>query len=490
MCETKKLKMVDKVNINALGSHFDESLKSHQEKHNNHTVAESTRKRNAELLKGRLNNIVRSKKLRRSDKTIYYSIPDLDSGTDVSFRLSTQGTTLAEAIKKMVEPDGSFYQDYLKEGAICQNKDPNTVDEITKNRLIRERISIFANLETSSGKTITRDEVYVCTILDPATILIPDKDDKYIQIGPDDTKFISLLSTVSLVNERVKGSKKRIPIPKILPVVASVKKIKVRKSKAKALSLVEATKIRKNKLSKKLKYKSALKFAVPVIAVALLACIGWVSYKKISTKSYFSTTSLTSVSDPSAYKYVGWKEYCSSTGGLCFMYPKTWSISTTPEPTRSTEHIELADITSPSGSTTVEYQPVCPEPTVPIGKYTDNILSVASPAYSASFRVVKAISTYSPANSRSLITADSLYLTSASLAKKDGLTVGTHSGATSLTDEKINMYFDNPYAATPNITQCLYVKSTSSQFNSSDSAQDWFSTPDAITADEILKSSL
>ncbi|HUD06300.1 MAG TPA: hypothetical protein VMR34_00265 [Candidatus Saccharimonadales bacterium] len=254
---------------------------------------------------------------------------------------------------------------------------------------------------------------------------------------------------------------------------------------------------------------SAVELILAIVILALIGTVGWLVYKNhhkttsasaatVSTaKPVYSSTKTTTVTNP----YTGWKSFCSSYGGLCLKYPSNWSLATksvgvdpdgtiAPEPT-TTE----ANITSPSGNVTVEYQPYCTQLAAPpAGTYTDNVLSVTSPTSTPGFKIVKAVSSYQGSSSSNI--SENLYLTSNAVVQQNGITVGSHTNTTGNDDESAAGFFENTKStiSTSNL-QCLNVGSLNNSaggnylnFSSIAEAQAWFSNSEVQTANQILSS--
>ena len=249
---------------------------------------------------------------------------------------------------------------------------------------------------------------------------------------------------------------------------------------------------------------SAVEVVLVVIIIALIGTVGWLVYKnhhKSTTASTASTTTVPTTSTKSTTTttqpvnpYAGWQSFCSSYGGLCLKYPSNWTLKTTSEAASTTINTQEADITSPSGNVTVEYQPYCTQLSAPpAGTWTDNVLSVTSPTSTSDFKVVKAVSSYQGSSSSNI--SESLYLTSNSVIQQYGITVGSHTNTTGDTDEAAAGFFANSKSSDPSNLQCMNVGSLKNStggnylnFSSTSAAQAWFSNSEAVTANQILSS--
>ncbi len=249
---------------------------------------------------------------------------------------------------------------------------------------------------------------------------------------------------------------------------------------------------------------SAVEVVLVVVIVALIGVVGWLVYNHhktttvstVSANSTKPTTSTNATTTPTqpASPYAGWQSFCSSYGGLCIKYPSNWKLKTTSEAASTTINTQEADITSPSGNVTVEYQPYCTQLSAPpSGIWTDNILSVTSPTSTSDFKIVKSVSSYQGNNSSNI--SESLYLTSNSVIQQYGISVGTHTNTTGNTDEAVAGFFANAKSSAPSNLQCLNVGSLKNStggnylnFSSAADAKAWFSNSEAVTAKQILSS--
>lgn len=259
-------------------------------------------------------------------------------------------------------------------------------------------------------------------------------------------------------------------------------------------------KIRKNQ-----KGFSTVEPILIIVIIALIGVVGWLVYKNHHKTTTVSTTNTSSSKPVTSTKlstqptnpYAGWQSFCSSYGDLCLKYPTSWTLKTTTEAVSTTQNTEEANITSPSGNVTVQYQPDCSQLVGPpaSGKYNDAILSVTSPPGTSNFKVIKGISSYQSSTSNHI--SESLYLTSNLIVQQQKITVGTFSNATGTGDEAAAGFFENPSLNNPNDSnaqECMNVGMLDSSganyvnFSSTNAAQEWFSNSEVQTADQILLS--
>lgn len=261
-----------------------------------------------------------------------------------------------------------------------------------------------------------------------------------------------------------------------------------------------------NKFPKNQKGFSAVEAILVLIIVILICVVGWLIYEKQHKTTTTKATAAQSNNVASATRpaskpskqttnlYAGWETYCSSYGGLCLKYPPSWTVKTTSEPTSTAKKTDKAEITSPSGNVTVEYQPYCIQMAAPpAGTYTENILSVSTPTGASGFRVVKAISSYQGKNDG--YTSESLYLTSSAVVQKNGIAVGVHTDNTGKIDEAAAGFFKNAKSSDPSNLQCINVGSLKNstggnylRFSSTSAARKWFSDNEAQAAAQVLES--
>jgi len=235
---------------------------------------------------------------------------------------------------------------------------------------------------------------------------------------------------------------------------------------------------------------SVVEVMIVLLLLVLIGAGGWLVYKgnhKTTTTSH------------TANLYTGWRSFCSSYGGLCLRYPSDWTLSTKVEGVAPASNIapqpttKEANITSPSGNVTVEYQPYCIQLAAPpTGMYTDDVLSVTTPSGAPNFKVVKAISSYQGGTSN---ISESLYLTSGAVVRQNSITVGAHTDTTGTIDEAAAGFFKNTKSLEPNSLQCINVGSLRNStrgnylnFSSTAAVRAWFSTNDAQIATQILDS--
>ncbi|MCL5113302.1 MAG: hypothetical protein M1554_02360 [Patescibacteria group bacterium] len=241
---------------------------------------------------------------------------------------------------------------------------------------------------------------------------------------------------------------------------------------------------------------SVVEIILILIIVILIGTVGWFVYKNYhnTIKTVTRAKSTTTIPTQTTNQYAGWQSFCSNYGGLCIKYPTNWTLKLTTEPISTTQNTQKIDITSPSDSVMVEYQPYCVQLAgPPVGYWTDNILSVTSPMFTYNnFKIIKAISSYQGSNSSNI--TDSLYLTSSSVVQQDGITVGVHTNTTGITDEAGAGFFTNIRSNDQNL-QCLWtsqvnksVGTNSQNFSSVSKAQAWFSNSEVLTANQILNS--
>jgi hypothetical protein len=244
---------------------------------------------------------------------------------------------------------------------------------------------------------------------------------------------------------------------------------------------------------------AAIEVMLIVLALAVVSFGGyyvWHSQHKAKSPSIVTTGTTTTpvttkTTASTANPYAGWQSFCSNYGDLCLKYPSSWTIKTTSEPVSTTENIDEADITSPSGGVTVEYQPYCTQLVgPPAGTYTDNVLSVSSPTSTTDFKVIKNISAIQFSNSGSTTYTEGLYITSNAVVVGNGITVGSHTNTTGDDDEASAGFFVNAKSSVPSNLQCIDVSSNDSSpsFSDTSDVQAWFNTSEAQTADQILSS--
>jgi hypothetical protein len=184
-------------------------------------------------------------------------------------------------------------------------------------------------------------------------------------------------------------------------------------------------------------------------------------------------TKSTATSDP----YAGWKQYCSTYGGVCFKYPADW---TTSEGQTSIADVSSLTVTSPTGKVKVEYSPADQG----IGGACDptecffNTLSLDKPLASnaSNLEIVRGMSSDTSTNT----IVPFYYVTSSSQVTTQGLIVGKNVGTGLLGTE-----FPNPKVES-GIEHIQVWDTANTSYTSASDAQSWFSNAEVVTAGKIL----
>ena len=239
---------------------------------------------------------------------------------------------------------------------------------------------------------------------------------------------------------------------------------------------------------------------IPLLIIGSI--IGFIIYATHSADKTYSDSTIVSNQKTLPPKKIqsdsGWQSFCSSYGGLCLKYPADWNMTTTP----INDSVASAQITSPSGSVTVEYNPICPDTTPVIaGAFTDYVESVVSPTNNNDFKIVKSIeiADYAGVKQKGAPPTsiyENFYLTTNNNIKQYQISVGTH--MTNTDNEAAASYFVNTNSPTDTGVQCINVgslKATNTNNGSSvitfsqlGEGQAWFDTAEVETAGQILAS--
>jgi Tfp pilus assembly protein PilE len=239
---------------------------------------------------------------------------------------------------------------------------------------------------------------------------------------------------------------------------------------------------------KRTKNETGFTIIEALLVVLILVVIGAVGYmvyhndhntnstNNTVSKSATSSSKSTTATNP----YAGWRQFCSSSGGLCLKYPSNWKLSGSDS--------NGYTITSPSGTTAVNY---LPKGTPDDGMYgyenaTDcpsSILSVKPLTTNASnLDIVQAITNCTAnVNDVTSSTPSSSVIPALSVASQ-----GIKAGSTDSNSLNITLVNNN---TTSTARQLLYLSNLSgATYVTSSAAQQWFSNIDVQTANKILSS--
>jgi hypothetical protein len=213
MAETPPKKVVD---LTALGAHIGRTLAAHQERHEEGKLSVE-RVRRFDELKGRVNYLANGEGLTTKRSTNKYPVERLETGTNVAAAISNAYVSVLSAAKELIG-DGARTK-YMDEGPYSERigSEPFARSEIDSKQLPAGTLSVGLHLETSHEANIdpTQDTVWVGSILDPESILVPeepigDGPERMSVIGPTDSRFSPIMDVLSHVNQAV-GTRGEVP---------------------------------------------------------------------------------------------------------------------------------------------------------------------------------------------------------------------------------------------------------------------------------------
>lgn len=227
-----------------------------------------------------------------------------------------------------------------------------------------------------------------------------------------------------------------------------------------------------------------------LVIVGILGFTGWYIYhsKRTSDKSYSGANSGTPTYKKKASTtkivtldvYVGWTQYCSDYGGVCFKYPQGWQANSTETDESSVQGVTLV---SPSGKIEIIYNPlvdgtggVC-EPNLCFFQPS----SITKPAGNneGDLKVVKGVYT----NNDAQVIMPYYYVSDDNSIDHYGLSVRKNTDVGFFINSFTNPGRDG--------TEFLYVRGVNQPdggYGSSASANTWLSGNEVVTAGKILSS--
>jgi len=209
----------------------------------------------------------------------------------------------------------------------------------------------------------------------------------------------------------------------------------------------------------------AIGILLAIVIFAAIAAVGWVAYRHGKTKSSASvptqtnktTTTQTVTPDP----YADWKTYCDSAGKVCFRYPTNWALDA------SASQVTLLN---PANNLEVDYVSPYAHDSGLLAFQPTVAADLAAPG--SNLKIVGGV--YLPANEPDYGVVD------VSLLSAYPLTIGQQ------TQFPNALRFTNTHLNGSSSDVAFRARATDPM--SSQQAQAWFSSADAATALQVLKS--
>lgn len=197
------------VDLSTLGAHIGRTIATHQDHHEQGKVSVERLRRFNEL-KSRVHFLANGNGLASKRSTDAYPVETLDTGTKVKAAVSNPDKSVRSAATELL---GDASTDYIEKGPYSErvSAEPFASSEFDSKLLPHYNLSINLHLETpheSNNISPTRDSVWVGSVLDPESILVPEDPveggpEQMSVIGPLDSRFGPIMDVLAHVNEAV-----------------------------------------------------------------------------------------------------------------------------------------------------------------------------------------------------------------------------------------------------------------------------------------------